>query len=161
MAKIQNSDVITEMIKGLFLDPARERVPSEVADKILAVYNVNPIRKNTILSSNSRTTTAAAITFFTANAKRDTYLTGAWLQNVSDVSANNVTMFIEVELADGLKRNILISNKITLTVFDTNTFITFPPILLKKGATVKLTNVFTLGVSVTTYGLLGYETETQ
>jgi len=42
MALINKQEAIKEMIEGLRLDTARDTIPSQLADKVLPVFNINP-----------------------------------------------------------------------------------------------------------------------
>lgn len=42
MARINKSEVLQEMQEGLRLDTIREKIPDQLAEKILPVYNINP-----------------------------------------------------------------------------------------------------------------------
>ena len=140
MAKIQNSDVITEMIKGLFLDPAREQVPSEIADKILAVYQVNPQRL--IQVANLDISDGTAGTLITTASDKDTYLIGATISVSKDVVNNGIFSAIDCVPIGNPRRQVLIVNYEPVTASSNlNAQIAFPlPIKLTRGSSVRILN---------------------
>lgn len=162
MAKIQNSEVISQMINGLWLDPARESVPSELAEKILPVYQVNPdIREKTKTRFSSTTATQTGLALFTSDATKKTYLTGASLNNMSNATADNTSIQLLCTV-DGANTTILSLNKLSLTAQSKVVSASFnPPLRIDKNTAVRFANAFTVGASSTSVSVQFIEIDIQ
>lgn len=86
MAIIQNSKIIQKLIDELELYPALDKVPTELADKILAVFQVNTqevITKNPVATIVRRAehNAAGSTTIYTTPATGKFYLTNVGISN--------------------------------------------------------------------------------
>lgn len=159
MVEHQSKEVVDKISQDLKIQPAL-RIPREIEDKIKLVYNVNPENHVNIVKSVSRTTTGT-VTIFATPTDRDFYITSVFLQNQSDSAADNIFGDVRVTI-NGVAVTLLIFQKITLTVFNYNTSISFfNPIKIDRGTNVTLNNTFGLGVSVSQGGITGYTTDPQ
>ena len=113
MAKINNSAVIQKLINELELSPAKDLIPTELAEKILPVFQVNSqemivrppvaniVKQNTATGATPATiyTTPATGKFFLTNIHLDCY-TG------SEIMTGNEHGFISIVI-DGTTVKIL------------------------------------------------------
>lgn len=158
MAKIQNTEIIENGVQDLKLSRIADKIPTETSDKIILTYSLNKI-KNGILSANSRsTTTGAGVTFFTASTTKRTFMTGILIAVSADVTADNTTITITAQTADGATKTVGGMIKQTTTAYSDKLYLSFDePIELLKGGLVRFINAFTVGASSSLYNLYGFE----
>jgi len=160
MVDIQSKEVIDKISDELKVQPSLA-IPRVVGKDIQLSYNVNPIKKNTILLGGTQSTTRSAFTVFTANSNKRTFLTGVYLWNASNATADNVAIQLTAVIG-GATVIIHRMNKITLTAFQDGSFIPFAhPVEIDTGSIVTFTNTFSVGTSQTILSLHGYETDPQ
>jgi hypothetical protein len=73
MARIQSS-ILSKAINFLKLDPARERIPNEVADKVLITFPIGydqPDKNNQIIVQISSTTANGVTNVYTIDSNKD------------------------------------------------------------------------------------------
>ena len=99
MAKINNSQVIQKLVDELKLYPGKDVIPTELAEKILAVYQVNTqevITKNptsNIVKVGATTGGSGANTIYTTPATGKFYLTG---YTITSVGGAGTTDYIQI-----------------------------------------------------------------
>ncbi len=162
MVEHQSKEVVDKISDELKIQPAL-KIPRELGKDLQLVYNVNPIHANRLLGSLARTTTATSpgSNIAVLSTSKQSHITGIHLQNQSDVTADNTSIEIRAVLL-GATRNIIQFLKITTTVFDKSTYITFdPPLKPDIGTNIVFVNAFTAGVSVSAIQVYGYDTDVQ
>jgi len=158
MATIYNSELTKQLLDGAKIQVNRDKFPNELAEKVIPTMEVNPklLRYVNIAGLFSRTTSANAVAFYTVPAGKKLILTHLHFQNMSNVTADNTDMYITATI-DGVAKVLIEKVKITLTATD---FIVSTPISpaieLNPGSELKISNIFTAGASVSSYGFLGY-----
>ena len=161
MVDIQSKEVIDKISDELKIQPSME-IPRELGKNIQLNYDVNPLRFVNEINIINRTTTASAATVFTTPSDRDFFLTGVTLANVSDATADNTTIALNITLESGVVVSIILLRKLTTTAFDkvvTNDFTI--PIKLLRGSPITFINAFTVGASVSSVITIGYTTDPQ
>lgn len=139
MAKIYNSDLTKELTDGAKIQTAFDKVPSEIAEKVVPVMEVNPKSLRTINKVYYRT---SAGTMFTTSSTNDTYLLG-YTMNASATAAGDNTINFTATV-DGDSSSIIIAGlrlKCTAAVDadSGNCQLTFPyPIKLAKNTAVTI-----------------------
>ena len=139
MAKIERSEVLKALQEGLRLDVAREKTPIEVADKILAVFNVNPERL--IQRAGVDSSDTAATTIFTTHATKRTYIVAIHLTTAKSVGSTS--LFSEIRgfvFGDSSNARVLFKQRyepITAGQF-TNSLDLSHPIRMEKGKAVQV-----------------------
>lgn len=105
------------------------------------------------------TTSANGNGLFTSETDRDTYVTSIVLNNQSNATADNTSIFVTVTGEDGTVVTLARLGKLTTTAFDGTIALNLDkPIKMLRGGTISFTNVFTVGASATGITVLGYET---
>ena len=157
MAKIHNIDLIKSIIDKAKLQTAVDKVPTELAEKIIPVLVADTTEK-LIQVARAAATDATGVTIHTTSETKDTYLTGLHLtiskNNVNDsiISAINATTFGE---AAG---SVLVLRYEPLTAGQLHASITFShPIKLEKGTPITISNSGILASIDTTGMIFFYE----
>lgn len=157
MAKIERSEITQKAIKDLRLNPAFEKMPTEASDKIVLTYPLN--EKVVKIVRGSEKTTTGSSTVYTTPSNKDFYLTGCYLQNNSNATADNTDIRLTCVI-DGGTQFLIQFKKITLTAFNNMLNREFSvPIKLDRNSTIVLSSAFTVGSSTTSAGITGFEVE--
>lgn len=165
-AKINNSDLTKALIDGARLHPARDRIPDEIADKVVPVIDVLP-EHNRICNSVSSVSTVASgnVTVFTTPADKDFFLVAATLSGAKDATADDGTgnSFSLSSTINAVSRVLLEINGIALTALTGNQTISYSrPIKLDRNVTVLLGGAaFTVGAKTRFASIQGYTVETE
>jgi hypothetical protein len=164
--KIYNSELSHEIRDGAKIQQSVDGIPSELADKVIPVMEVNPKLLRVIdVVRNATATPNSNTTIYTTPTDRDFFLTTAQLAYVKDATCDiasgvgpriSVTMFGETTT-----RGILESAVITLTADSQIISIAFPrPIKLARGSAITGDRgaAFTVGNLVRSFSITGYTT---
>ena len=112
MAKINNQAVMQKLIDELKLYPGKDLIPSELADKILAVYQVNDqevtVKTPTanVVRTNATQATNNSQTIYTTPATGKFYLTNASISAFIDGNGANMSAYLSVTV-DGIAQKFL------------------------------------------------------
>lgn len=149
-AKIFNSYLTKEIIDGAKLQQNLGGIPSEIAEKVIPVMEVNP--KLLRVCNIVRSDTATNNTLYVIPTNKDFYLVSAFVQ-AGFTAAGQSTSFISAVI-DGQTQKI-VQNKVTcgagLTANDTTSINPCFPIKIDRGTTIVL-NVGNWGSG----GIVGY-----
>lgn len=140
MATIYNSEHIKKIINELKLAPSREKMPTELADKILPVYNINnPFQIKSKSNTNSNSTSA---TIHTTSTTADTYLISCDLSMIKDVTATSLRSALAAfPFEDNAVSDILVITGLTLVAQNGQVSKSFPiPFKLARGTNITLVN---------------------
>jgi hypothetical protein len=163
MVTIYNSDLFKEVREGIKTQQLRETIPSQLAEKIVPVMEVNPklLRRAKPFAMASSLSNATSATIYTAADNKDTFLTGASVSMIKDVTATATDMALKCISPDStVAYHLLRIAGITLTpqtMAISNSFV--PPIQIKRGSNVTLTSDTNVGNIVIRAALTGYEIE--
>lgn len=160
MATIHNSELIKELKDGGKIQQLRDRIPQELADKVVPVMEVNPkLLRRTNIVFGARRESSGGTTLMTTDSVKETFITGIAYSITKDVAcdmatANNVGVSI---VQDGATRNIILASILTLTAQDKSVFVEFEPMKIDKGTTVVIiSNAFAAGTCQRTATIFGY-----
>ena len=161
MATIYNSNLSKEIQEGAKLQ-VRDRMPNELADKVIPTMEVNPkaFRAITWSKDFTRATSAAGVTVASTEAEKRTFLKGVSIQVQSGVTADNTTItFSGKVVGQSSGGTVLIRlDKLTTTActLSKEVFYDCQGLELQPGTTMTLSNTFTAGNSITSITLWGY-----
>ena len=157
MVDIQSKEIIDKMSEDLKVQPAMA-LPRTLVNNIQPVFSVNSERAVSLTGNIQRTTSANGAGILVLPTGKRFFLTSLMIQNVSDATADNTSIRITGISADtGASMSLAGMSKITLTAFSDSISREFnTPIEIQAGSTISLTNIFTLGVSVTHVSVEGY-----
>lgn len=144
MAQIHNAQLSKEIIDGAKVQLSMDKVPNQIADKVVPVMEVNPklFRSCNIVENIY----GSAGTIYTTPTDKDFFLTSATLSYNKSVADSGTNAFIKLTLPGQGESIILTLPGITLTAEKLAISSTFnPPILIKRG-----TNIYTSGANITT-----------
>lgn len=143
MAKIYNSDLTKELVNGGKIQINVDKVPNEIAEKVVPVMEVNPrlLRKCRIVRSATATNPASATIIYTTPGDQDFYLTGAMIHAfknvISDLGTGN---FCSLQVViNGATQRLMSFNGLTLTLQEQNATMNFdPPILIDRNSVINV-----------------------
>jgi hypothetical protein len=161
MAQIYNSDLSKELIDGARIQVSSDYIPNQIADKVVPVMEVNPklLRTSYPFTLLSSLANATSVTIYTCSTTKDTYITGATLSMIKDVTATSTGVSLNVmDDLTGLTNPIINIAGITLTANAQSESITIsPPIKLRKGSNVTITSTTNVANVVAKAALIGFE----
>lgn len=164
MAKIYNSELSKILQVEAGLQASRDKVPDELAEKVVPVINVNPNHNKFLnyLAHGNTTSISASNTIATTSTTKDTFLCALTMSIVKDAAYDGATgsSYRVLVTLDETNASTVIGaiTLLTLTAQTDTIHITFPfPIKLKKGSTITSTltaggTAGTMGRNVTIYG---------
>jgi hypothetical protein len=143
MAIIYNSELSAELIKGAKIQVNRDKVPNEIAEKVVPVMEVNPrlLKIVKICRQVTATNPASATVIYTTPSNQDFYLCGTQMSAMKNVTSDLGTgPFCSLNASiDGVNRSIISFTGITLTAQERETSIDFNiPIKIDRGTTIVL-----------------------
>lgn len=158
MAKIYNTDLFKELKDGIKLQQVRDAIPTQLAEKIVPVMEVNPKllrRINQVHHLSSTSSGSGAI--FTTPKDRDFYFVGCSISVSSSATANSTSSSISLTPEFQQQTTIFIVNKQTLTAGSTvsNLFLPFP-LKLSRNTSIQVSKSFTVGTESNSFTVYGY-----
>lgn len=164
MATIYNSELSKEIIQGAKIELSRDNIPSQIAEKVVPVMEVNPkmLRRVNVMFDSNRTTSGTA-TFATLSSDKDFFLTGFSVCIAKDAVCDTATgtAGLTIPLVDGNNKYITSFSIITLTAQQFSESVEVKtPIPCKRGGTITMAGTFGAGVYIRSATIRGYYTET-
>lgn len=160
--KIYNSNLTKEIQDVVKLQTSTDPTPSEIADKVILVADVNPKHARIINHiTSSGQATSGTNTIFTTPTDRDYYLIGCQVSLQKDILCDNTNVSLICTLPGGSAALSLLDVG-TISVTPTTIIIAreFPvPILIKRGSSINLTGTFTAGAMNRRASINGYFVE--
>jgi hypothetical protein len=158
MATIYNSDLTKELKDGIKIQQNRDVIPSQLADKVVPVMEVNPklFRRSNICVQNVASNSASA-TIYTTPTDKDFYLVAVGISVSKDITATSTYSAIELTVDGGGTANVFNIAGLTLTPQSGAWSWALPvPIRIARGTTIKIVNSTNVG-NVRSYGqIVGY-----
>jgi hypothetical protein len=163
MAKIYNSDVTKGLAKNAGIQISIDKVPNELAEKIVPTFESNPdlLRKDFILGSLGQTATAVGTIIVAADPDRDIYVTGIYASMVKDATCDISTANRSVQFSqNGASNTPLVSiPMLTLTAQTYEVSVYFKnPIKIDRGTIIGTgTWNYTAGLCCRNFIVYGYK----
>lgn len=161
MAQINNSQLSKELIDGAKIQTSAEQIPTQLAEKVVPVMEVNPkmLRICNIVKRQT-TTNSTSGTIYTTPTDKDFYLVSCSLNVIKDVTATSLFSTITCTI-DGLATQLLMIGGFTLTVQDRGIAESFSktPIKIDRGTNITCTNSTNVGNVTAIACIKGYTTE--
>lgn len=148
MATIYNSDLTKGMIDNAGLQTSRDKAPTQLAEKVVPVMEVNPklLRRINVCRDASKTTTGAT-TLYTTPSNIDFFLTNLHLSWAADAANDGISAYISFIDEFGVTRYFLFQ-KITLTATQqTNNIALAFPMKLARGTNIQYGGTFAAGTA--------------
>lgn len=163
MAIIYNSDLTKELVNGAKLQISRDKIPNEIAEKVVPVMEVNPnlLRNINIVESTSRTTSGTS-TIYTTPTNKNFFLCGIFLGGMADAAADSTSFTLSGTIKGGASGATLLSiPKLSLTAINFNQYVRFSyPILMQPNTAISITQTFAVGNSTIRGIVYGYVEDT-
>jgi len=161
--RINNSEIIKKVRELSGISALTGKLPSELAEKIIPVIEVNPElqRKVFIRESNLITTSAGSAVIFTTSAGRDFYLCGFSIKLSRDAACDLASIYLEWKDDDNVARDFTIP-LVTLVAGSTDIVtVNFEkPIKVKKSQQIGIfAGAKTAGVYGARGSIWGYEVD--
>jgi hypothetical protein len=161
--KIYNSELSTELREGAKIQQGIDPTPSELADKVIAVMEVNPkLLRNIEILASAATTGTGASTIMTTPRDKDIYVTEITLGIIKDVLCDVATGTYAINTTiNGVSRPLVNTPILTLTAQNQNLVISFSrPIKLDRNVTIALASASsTAGIFNRSTIIFGYYVE--
>lgn len=164
MATIYNSNLTKELVDVAKIQTSRDSTPTQLADKVVPVIDVNP-KHSRIGNFNVQRigdNSTGSKTIHTAASDRETYITGISITMIKDAACDAATASscqITISVG-GLTCSLISLSLITLTAQSFNINREFSiPIKIDKGSTVNWSATYGAGVMVRSCCLNGYTLE--
>lgn len=141
-AKIYNSKLTKELIEGARLQQQQGQIPSEIAEKVVPVMEVNPklLRITNKVAFNSLSDGTSAV-IFTTDPYKETYLTGCILAINKDVNATSSLSRIITTIGATTSAALAVIRYESATAGEFHQVVNFsPPLLLNRNTAVSLTH---------------------
>ena len=155
----KNNDIRTIIKNTCKLDQYTDKVPAVIDDKVSLVMNINPDHNRTIsICKTSNCNNAVTTTMITTATNVDTYITGATLSVIKDVTSTSIASYINLVIDGTVAAVSLLSLPgITLTVQNQTASISLNnPIKLSRGSIVSVNNNTAVANIATTATIYGY-----
>jgi hypothetical protein len=159
MANINNTQLSKELIDGAKIQVSHDKIPTQLADKVVPVMEVNPksFRRINVVKQTQNTGTTATI--YTTPTDKDFYLVGYNLSLIKDVTATSVLTRLRAVI-DGATVDIAQIMGITLTPQERTISNSFSvPIKLDRNTTLTVANSTNVANTNTGCSIIGYTVE--
>lgn len=160
MATIHNTDLSKELKEGAKLQQLRDRIPSELADKVVPVMEVNPklLRRANIVR-RSTASNATVATIYTTPSDKDFYLTGVAIAIIKDATSTSASSYISITI-DGASQIFVHIPELTLTAQTGQMALSLPtPIKVDRGTAITINNSTNVANISATGTIVGYTVE--
>jgi len=146
MAKIFNSELTKELTEGAKIQTSFDKVPNEIAEKVVPVMEVNPKLLKTIdYVKSASLTNSTSTNIYTTPTNRDFYIVSAEISMIKDVTATTDGLFMNTTI-NGVAVNLLGFPGITLTPAEgTATLNPCRPIKIDRGVNIALSSNTNVG----------------
>jgi len=161
MATIHNTDLTKELKEGAKLQQLRDVIPSQLADKVVPVMEVNPkmfriVNYNVAGAGTNSTSTSLG----TTPTDRDTFITGATLSFFKDITATTTFIRLNATMENGLGIVLCSFGCVTLNIDGDAMTISFPnPVKLKRGSAITISASTNVGNFNAFGSVMGYQVE--
>lgn len=162
MVTIYNSELTKELVAGAKIQQSKELPPTQLADKVVPVMEVNPrllIKPDIFGDATSAAT--GTFTIFTTPATGDFYMTSIQAGYIKDVLCDVASGGIYVTASiKGVTTALIAFPVITTTVQSASLFFNFAqPIKIDRYTNVTFSGTFGAGVLIRSGVVHGYRTD--
>jgi len=160
MATIYNSDLSKELIQGGRLQVNTDRVPSELADKVVPVMEVNPklLRRADLFLTTSSVISGSLNVSSGSSTNRRAFITSGVLSIVKDAACDIATGVVNLVAVSALTgATIYLTRVCVLTLTAERIDIVFEfPVPVEIAGAISLSGTFTLGSCARTFAVNGF-----
>lgn len=157
MANINNSQLSKELIDGAKIQTSFDKIPTQLADKVVPVMEVNPkLLRCCNFIKEASCINATTTTIYTTPTNKDFFLTALHLSVIKDVTSTSTRSYVNAYV-NGVVNSLITIAGITLTVQDQNCSISFPiPIKIDRGTAIALNNSSATANVTSRASIMGY-----
>ena len=158
MAQIYNSDLTKEIVKTIKASTARDKIPDQIADKVVPVIDVNPDHNRFVnIIASAAALNATSGTIYTTPADRDFYLTAACLSLIKDATATSTISAISCVINGITTNRVLRIEGLTLTATSQTVALAFEyPIKVDRNTAIVVTNAAAVANITASGSITGY-----
>jgi len=158
MARINRSEVMDAMKDGLRLDVAVDKIPNQLAEKVVPIFNCK--ERRLILVSGITAVNSTSAIIFTTSATKRTFIIGAVLSYSRDAGATSTSSYINATPFGFTTTRTILELRYNSGAADRNAIIlTLPqPMELKKSSNVSVYNA-TGDANISAEGIIYYYEE--
>lgn len=158
MATIHNSDLTNELKDGAKLQQIRDVIPTQLAEKVVPVMEVNPkLLRRINVCKNATANNATSATIYTTPTDKDFFITCVILSVSKDVTSTSLASAVAGTLFTGETISFAGITTETLKSEAHQEVISYPiPIQLKRGTTITVTNTTNVANILTRGLIFGY-----
>ena len=141
MANINNSQLSKELIDGAKIQTSFDKIPTQLADKVVPVMEVNPkmLRRCNLVKSQFASNSTSG-TIFATPTDKDTFIVACCLSVIKDVTSTSAFSTITATI-DGVAIDLLSIAGLTLTAQSESVAVSFPfPVKIDRGTNIIVTN---------------------
>lgn len=150
-------ELLREIRNGANIQQLRDIVPSQLAEKVVPVMEVNPrLLKNNNIVKNLAVSTTGASTIYTTPATRDFYITGFYINGKTDVANDGVLATIGFTIDKTAQSLYVVRFPPLVVQYITSGFYLCQPIKVDRSTNITANLAFTAGTCAFTFGVFGY-----
>lgn len=157
MATIHNTDLTKELKEGAKLQQLRDVIPSQLAEKVVPVMEVNPKllrRCNVVRGQEAINNTSGTI--YTTPTDKDFFLVACGLGVIKDATSTSILTTLRATI-DGVSQKILSIPSISLTPQISTISNSFPtPLKIDRGTSILLVNSTNVANITCSGSIVGY-----
>ena len=158
MVKINNSDLIKEVVNGAGIQSANDLVPNILGNTVIPVMETNPalLRRCEVVRSSSATNATTA-TIYTTPADQDFYLVSCQVSVIKDITSTSTYSRVNITI-NGASQAICMISSLTLTTQNQSVAQNFnPPIKIDRNTAISTVLASsTVGVKGNAANIYGY-----
>lgn len=157
-ATIYNSDLTKELVDAARIQSSRDKVPNQIAEKVVPVMEVNPkLMRRTNYLRNGVLNNATSATIATTPTDRELFITNAMLGYIKDGTSTATLITLDLMLDGGTSNTAVISiPSLSTTAGSDSISVQFAnPIKVAKGTLIRIqsdTNIANIRVTGTVQG---------
>lgn len=158
-ATIYNSDCTKGLAQNAGIQQNADRVPNELAEKIVPTFETNPVMlRRTNVVAWATGTSALATTIYTTPADRDFYLTGYDMSVSKTAAANSARCWLSFRIGGASQRVIIQGTTLTAQQQGTSLWLN-QPLKLDRNSLIEVNNAVNEATISTTATIFGYINE--
>lgn len=155
----QNKQIVNTAIDEFKLNPLTDAIPRQVVPTIQPVFELK--RKICNVGEQAIADNALTENIYTTPVDKDFFLCGGFLSVIKDATATSIVSTISLTKSDGTAFYPAMIETMTLTAQNANqNFYISPPVLVKRGTVITVTNSTDVGNVKARGCIWGYTEET-
>lgn len=162
MATINNGKIIKSIIDKAKIQTATDKVPNQLAEKVVPVMEVNPQHDFDLKIASGTVSDATDGTIHTCHATKKTYLVSATVSVAKDVVSDSVYTWVRIRPFGQATDQVAINMRYEPITVGSNLIASLnpvQPILLEKSSVIGITNSTATASIDTGFSVIYFEVE--